>query len=157
MEFIKDLGMLYPTKTSKRKARYGIYICSGCFTEVKALTNHVKAGNITQCKSCGNSTHGESTTRLYKCWLSMKTRCYDKNTRAYKTYGALGITVCDDWLNDYGAFSSWALSNGYKEDLQIDKDKLCHELGISPKIYSPKTCLWVTQAENTQYRDLYPN
>ena len=49
----------------------------------------------------------------------------------------------------YIAFKEWALSNGYNDSLSIDKDIICERENISPKIYSPKTCIWVTRSENT--------
>jgi hypothetical protein len=65
-------------------------------------------------------THGDTKTSLYHRWMRMKERCYNKNHQAYHLYGGRGINVCDDWLI-YENFKKWALANGYKEDLQIDR------------------------------------
>lgn len=51
--------------------------------------------------------------RLYALWHGMKNRCYNVNSPEYQRYGAKGIRVCNEWLNDYPAFKKWALSHGY--------------------------------------------
>jgi len=88
---------------------------------------HLLSGNT---KSCGClkkdrnvkvfTKHGLSKSRLYCVWSSMKDRCYRKKSNAYKNYGARGISVCDEWL-DFKPFTEWALSNGYQEDLTIER------------------------------------
>lgn len=72
----------------------------------------------------------------------MKQRCYNKNRRQYKWYGAKGIRVCDEWLNSYANFEEWALSHGYVEGLSIDRID-------SEKDYMPDNCRWITMNENT--------
>lgn len=69
-------------------------------------------GGIT--KSCGclltdtnvanKSTHGWARHPLYNTWQDMKRRCYKPNCKSYRDYGGRGIRVCDEWLNDPGAF-----------------------------------------------------
>lgn len=78
-------------------------------------------------------------------------RCYNPNSKSYKTYGGAGVTVCEEWLNYPQSFIDWSIANGFKQDLVIDKDILCDELGVSPKVYSPKTCQWITLSENSKY------
>ena len=51
--------------------------------------------------------------RLYKVWENMKSRCYNPKHKSYHRYGCRGITVCDQWKTDFGAFEKWALENGY--------------------------------------------
>ena len=66
-------------------------------------------------------THGLSKTRIYRIWKQMRHRCYKTYDSGYAKYGSRGITVCDEWKNDFLAFYEWAMANGYSENLSIDR------------------------------------
>jgi hypothetical protein len=87
--------------------------------------------------------YGYSKTRLYRVWSSMIARCKYPNRRTYKDYGARGITVCDEW-KDSLTFYKWALKNGYRDDLTIER------IDVN-KGYSPDNCTWITPKE--QYKN----
>lgn len=155
MKLIKDLGMELPTPNSKQKQRYGIYMCPKCGEEFRTQHRYVKEGRSTQCKTCGQSTkgnlkHGLESHELYGRWQAMKQRCYNPKNRDYNKYGAKGVTVCDEWINDFKAYYDWCMNNGYSQDLFLDKDIKSNELGIAPAIYSPDTCQFVTMKRNSQ-------
>ena len=80
--------------------------------------------------------------RLYTVWVHMKERCYNKNLKRYKDYGGRGITICDEWLNDSEAFMIWAVDNGWRLGLVIDRKD-------NESDYSPENCRFVTYAEST--------
>lgn len=82
-------------------------------------------------------------TRLYRRWSRMKERCYNPNCDNYKNYGAKGISMCDEWRNDFVAFEKWAKANGFKEELQIDRED-------NDGNYEPSNCSFVSPATNTQ-------
>lgn len=105
-------------------------------------------------KSCGcygkthkwNKTHGMSNTRLFHIWANMIDRCTNKKSPRYKDYGGRGISVCDEWCGENGSsnFISWAKSNGYKENLTLDRID-------NDKKYEPLNCRWTSykkQARN---------
>lgn len=60
-------------------------------------------------------------TRLRGTFRHMRNRCYNKKDSKYGTYGARGIKICDEWLNDFNSFYNWCLENGYRNDLTIDR------------------------------------
>lgn len=90
--------------------------------------------------------HGYSNTRLYRIWIAMKQRCDNPRKWNYKYYGGKGVTYCEEW-KDFVAFKTWAESNGYAEDLSIDRIDF-------NRGYSPDNCRWVTQSVQTANRKM---
>ena len=82
-------------------------------------------------------------TKLCNVLSSMKRRCVNKNDKDFKYYGAMGIYVCDEWANNTKSFVDWAMLNGYKEGLQIDR--INNDDG-----YYPGNCHFVTKRQNSQ-------
>lgn len=99
-------------------------------------------GRRTGCRSCNCNfkTHGKTNTKLFNVWQNMKQRCYDKNCKEYKYYGGRNIKVCNEWKNDFMSFYNWAINNGYKEKLTIDRINVNGD-------YEPNNCRWSTQLE----------
>lgn len=97
--------------------------------------------NKEQARKSKNIIHGMSRTRLYKIWCKMKSRCYDKNDiKKYSYYGGRGITVCEEWKNNFVNFQKWAEKNGYCDNLSIDR------IDVNGN-YEPSNCRWITMAE----------
>lgn len=95
--------------------------------------------------------HGLSQHRLYNIWENIKTRCYNSKSSFYCYYGARGIIMCDEWLNDFENFYKWSISNGYKNNLSIDRIN-------NNGNYEPLNCRWVDkyiQANNKRNNRYY--
>ena len=87
-----------------------------------------------------NRNHrGESKTRLYRIWIDRKSRCLNPNSCNYRHYGERGISICEEWVNDYKAFKNWALANGYSDSLTIDRIN-------NDGNYEPSNCRWATKS-----------
>ena len=89
--------------------------------------------------------HGLSGSRLYTIYQGMMARCYNPKHSHYSSYGGRGIEVCALWKNDKKEFFSWAMSNGYADNLLVDRID-------NNKGYSPENCRFVTVSENQNNR-----
>ena len=143
---IKNLGVRI---FNDKKGSWCLYFCEYCeqYVEKRMGSERYKSCGCMKNKfetSKNNYKHGGCGTRLYRIWINIKNRCYDLNSKSYKDYGGRGIVVCNEWL-EFIPFRDWSLSNGYSDNLEIDRIK--NNLG-----YNPENCQWVTHKENCNNR-----
>lgn len=144
----QEFGWLKVVRFSHSDYRaYWVCKCK-CGKEVIKHSNHLRSGNT---KSCGcykivqikkantkNLAHG---TKLYMIWGGIKQRALNKKNSRYKKYYS-EVGMCKEW-EEYLAFERWALKNGYKEGLQIDR--------INNKgNYCPENCQWLTASSHAK-------
>lgn len=79
---------------------------------------------------------------LKHSWVAMRQRCFNKKHPKYNRYGGRGIKICDEWLISQN-FVQWALSNGWKPGLSIDRID-------NDGNYCPENCRWITMSENSR-------
>jgi hypothetical protein len=75
----------------------------------------------------------------------MLDRCYKTFSIKYNNYGGRGIIVCDEWKSEFINFYNWAVANGYKDGLTIDRID-------NDGNYEPNNCRWVTYKRQARNR-----
>lgn len=137
-EVLEDLGRIKGNRRAKVK-------CKVCLKEFEGQVQNLKVA-----KSCGClkgkeiiCSFKESHPRLFRIYKNMKKRCYDSNHKSFHNYGARGIAVCGLWLNNPDSFCEWALNNGYKDKLTLDR--INGSMG-----YAPDNCRWITVTEQNR-------
>jgi len=157
-KLIDMTGQRYGRLVVLRRAAYNtnnnkpLWVCRcDCGNETVVKRRNLVNGTT---KSCGclrrelsrkmHTTHGLSKSsnkhnRLYRIWSGMKDRCLNSNSKYWGKYGSRGITVYPEWVKDYMAFHSWALSNGYNDNLTLDRIN-------NDGNYEPENCRWVSYA-----------
>jgi len=144
MKLIEDLGT--ERQKNGKWLHFGYFFCKYCKKQSKKiLSSGLKA------KGCGcfeskitrnNYKHGETNTKIYAVWCTIKNRCLNPKNKQYKDYGGRGITICNEWL-EFIPFRDWALNNGYAEGLHIHRENNGN--------YEPDSCRWVTRTENLRH------
>ena len=83
-------------------------------------------------------------SRLYRIWMNMRNRCNCRNSKAYAKYGGRGIDITPEW-NNYDEFESWAVHNGYCDNLTLDRVD-------NNRGYYPDNCRWATPVQQANNR-----
>jgi len=92
--------------------------------------------------------HGKTGTRLYVIWGNIVQRCTNPKNSNYPAYSSRGI--CNQWRESFVDFEIWALNNGYRPDLTIDRKD-------NNKGYFPDNCRWTTKDVQASNRDIQRN
>lgn len=133
--------------------------CLKCNSIIIVNRSNLTSGHSTQCKPCAikdgfhRPKHGMRKTRLYRTWVSMRSRCKYPSATRYSLYGGRGITVCPEWngKNGFENFAKWALSHGFVENAEpysCTLDRIDTNKG-----YSPQNCRFVSNYDQSNNRN----
>lgn len=121
-------------------------------TGLKRLGTAMVSGSQTSCgceRVSGNIKHGQSATKEYHVWRSMISRCEDKNSPAYLSYGGRGISVCKEWRASFSTFSE---DMGKKPSQHHSLDRINNDGN-----YCKENCRWATRVDqnnNTRHNSM---
>ena len=138
---------------SPNGSKYARWLCRcDCGKEKVVKTVCLNDGDTQSCgcihserlaeRNRANKKLGKTNHRLYKIWCGIKARCKNSNATDYDIYGGRGITICEEWKNDFSLFYNWAVNNGYKDNLTIDRVDTNGN-------YCPENCKWSTTKEQS--------
>ena len=129
--------------------RFVVCRCVRC-GKIKTIDKYsLIRGKSKRCRACSASIQKSTKwtgNPIRYIYSGMWQRCYDKNHKQYAYYGANGIKICDEWLNDRTTFYEWAVSNGYQKGMSIER--IDNELD-----YSPTNCKVIPKNEQSKNRD----
>jgi hypothetical protein len=139
---IEDLGMI---NINGKNRRFGIYKCSDCGAEKRQRVDSAKVRKTTACIKCSsrhrNTYHGDTNSKLYGVWGSLKYRATTNKVKGYEN-----ISMSAEW-EEWGAFKEWATISGYKEGLSIDRID-------NNGNYTPNNCRWTNRFVQNQNQGL---
>lgn len=153
------VGLIFGSLTVERYAGHNAKLhkffwsckCS-CGDNTVVPTGNLKSGTSTSCGCLriqkirqANTKHGQTTSkgwhRLYRVWLSMRSRCNNPKVKYWKWYGGKGIKVCPEW-DDFSVFLA-DMGPTWKEGLELER--IDGNLG-----YSKSNCCWKSHFEQMQ-------
>jgi hypothetical protein len=156
-------GRLTVVRRVKNRGKHVRWFCKcECGGATVTSTTSLRQGNT---QSCGclqserardyHTTHNKSRDadgklpRLYRVWSQMRQRCRNPNNEKYIYYGERGIGICEEW-EDYQVFYDWAMANGYRQSLSIDRID-------NNGWYEPENCRWATVQVQNKNKGKYRN
>ena len=138
----------------KNKDREFLCLCD-CGSKITTTIAKLKKGHT---KSCGcfrkeiaskrMTVHGLSSKELYKEWQSIKTRCTNHNSKAYKRYGERGIGISKEWENNPEKFISDVINKIGERPKGKTLDRIDNSKG-----YSVTNIKWSTPLEQAHNRE----
>lgn len=118
---------------SGKNLMYGKSLSCGCLSKEVARKLHLK--------------HKAHNTSLYNRWTNMKHRCLNPNNTSYKYYGGRGITVCEEWRNDFQAFYDYVSKLPHFGEKGYSLDRINNDGN-----YEPGNVRWATAKEQANNR-----
>ncbi len=137
------------------------YTCD-CGNTGKTTSDAIVSGKTVSCGCYSNSRLGKETRKYpnnerevfkkeWQGWIGMKRRCSDESSSDYQDYMARGITVCDEWENDFLSFLSH-IKPSPKDGRRWSVGRMDNNLG-----YQPGNVEWQLDKKQAQNHSLQRN
>ena len=147
----KRIGKIIVIGRDKTRGHGAMWHCRcDCGSIFSTRGNHLRKKNPTESCGCinyGGEKHGHTKSykqsKTYKTWLSMKSRCFNKNTISWHNYGGRGITVCKKWTTSFESF--------LKDMGEKPEGKSLERINVNGD-YKPSNCKWATNVEQGNNR-----
>lgn len=133
------------------KPRGLIWLCRcDCGKEIKVRYSNIEHCAQTSC-GCGREywrKHGFASRSAskaraeYSIWKGIKKRCFDHNDPSWGRYGGRGITICNEWKDDFPAFFAHV---GARPSSRHTLDRIRNDGN-----YEPGNVQWATRAEQNR-------
>ncbi len=153
----RQFGKLKVIERAPNQRKHIYYTCKCICGNLKNIRNDkLLNGQAVNCgcerKKRNDNKYDTKNSRLYHVYIAMKQRCFNTKCKAYKNYGAKGISVCKEWTGEGGFenFQKWAVENGYRYDAEWGEQTL-DRINVTGN-YEPANCRWLSiqaQQNNT--------
>jgi hypothetical protein len=144
------LGLHYIKQNKQHPSVFWLCQCA-CGGKISALAPRLKKGGTSSCGCVEKlSTRGCSNDKIYTIWQGIKSRCLCPSDDSYTTYGGAGITICEEWKQDFGAFLK---DMGYPpcDGNAYSIDRIDNEVG-----YCKENCRWATNQQQSHNKKKSP-
>lgn len=117
-----------------------------CGKETVVSARRLKSGNTKSCGCLRKINHYKKYTnknmKYYQRWKTMKSRCYNTNSTNYKNWGGRGISVCDEWKNNFKAWYDYVSKLPHFGEKGYSLDRINNDGN-----YEPGNVRWATHRE----------
>ena len=124
--------------------KFGKTLSCGCYKAELLRKGKTTVANLRKTGWEPHRTHGKTNTKVYRTWCRIKARCFCPTDISFQFYGALGITMCDEWRNSFAAFYAH-VGDPPSDETSIDRKD-------NSRGYEPGNVRWATRLEQCNNR-----